>query len=722
MRPVLLLSLSLVACADAAPPRPIPPLTTAIPPMPLAVAQREAAPSPFGYPPTRRGDATETLFGKAVADPYRWLEDATTDETKSWMLAQNAFARDRLAKLPNRDAFAQRLRELFYVDSMGVPSHRGDRFFWSHRGKANEKTIVYWKEGKAGAEKVLLDPNTWSADGSVALGGWWPTHDGKTVAYKTKQNNSDEATLHVMDVALGKKSAIDVIEGAKYAAPAWTPKGDGFYYTWLPTDPKIPTTERPGFAEIRFHRLGQDPAKDAVVRGRTNDPKAFLSSSISWDGHFLLVYVSHGWTRSDVYFADLRKGLALRPLAVDIDAEFDVDAFGDVFYVRTNDGAPRYRVFKVDPKTPERSAWKEIVAERPDAMMSSSGIVGGKLTLTYLKDVVSHLEVRGFDGALVREVALPAIGTASGLYGREDEDLAYFSFNSFTYPTEIYETSVKTGAQSLWFKMKLPIRPDDFVVEQRFATSLDGTRVPMFVVRKKGEKAISPLILYGYGGFQGIEAPSFRASIYPWLEHGGTYVVANLRGGSEFGEEWHRAGMKTKKQNVFDDFVAVAAELVKEGYTRPESLVIQGGSNGGLLVGAALTQRPDLFRVALCEVPLLDMVRFHKFGSGKTWVEEYGSPDDEKEFAALHAYSPYHRVRAGSKYPSVLVLSADSDDRVDPMHARKFAAALQGASTGGIVLLRIEHNAGHGGPDMVKAWVEKLADEYAFAFAEIGRD
>ncbi len=420
-------------------------------------------------------------------------------------------------------------------------------------------------------------------------------------------------------------------------------------------------------------------------------------------------------------FMDLHaKAPAWVPLAVGQDAIYRVDVDRDRFFVRTNEGAPRYRIFRVDPVHPERASWKEIVPERPDATLDGANIVGHRLSVSYMKDVVTELALFDEDGHLVRRIDLPTLGSASVLSGEVDDDVAYYSFQSFTYPTEIFETSVATGKTTTWYKLKVPVDASKYDVEQRFATSKDGTRIPFFVVHAKGlaKTGDTPTILYGYGGFQSPEMPVFSSSIYPWLEQGGVWAVANLRGGSEYGEDWHRHGMRHEKQNVFDDYVAVAEELVKQGYTRPSKLAALGGSNGGLLVGAAITQRPDLFRVALCAVPLLDMVRYHMFGSGKTWVEEYGSADDAEDFKAIYAYSPYHHVKKGTKYPATLLLSADSDDRVDPLHASKFAAELQWASSGGPVLLRVEKHAGHGGADMVRSAVQRLADEYAFALAQ----
>jgi prolyl oligopeptidase len=673
------------------------------------------------YPVTRRVDQVDVIHGTRVDDPYRWLEDAKGDLVQGWTAAEDKLARDFLTKLPGREAIAARLKELFYVESVGAPRHVANRWFYPRRGAQTEKFAVFWREGRQGPEHVLLDPNGWSPDGSVSLGVWSVSYDGKTVAYTVKGNNSDEATLYVMDVASGKKSDIDVIEGAKYAYPSWTPNGDGFYYTRLPPAGAVPTADRPGYAEVRFHKIGTDPKGDALVHEKTGDPGTFIGAELSRDGRWLLAAIEHGWTRSDVYFQDLHAAdRAWRPLAVGRDARFEVTAFRRHLFVRTNDGAPKYRVFRVDPAHPERERWTEIVPERSDATLEAMSIVGGRLSLAYLKDVVSHLEVRDEGGALVREVELPTLGSASAFSGEPDDDVAYYSFQSFTYPTEIFETSVATGKTSTWYKLRVPVDPSRYSVEQSFAASRDGTRVPFFVVSARGAAAgPSPTILYGYGGFQAAQTPFFSSSIFPWLEHGGVWVVANVRGGSEYGEDWHRQGMRRSKQNVFDDYFAVAEELVRRGTTTPDRLAALGASNGGLLVGAAMTQRPSLFGVALCGVPLLDMVRYEQFGSGKTWAPEYGTVEDADDFRALLAYSPYHHVVAGTRYPATLLLSADSDDRVDPMHARKFAAALQSASSGGPVLLRVEHHSGHGGADLVRAAVEKVADEYAFAFDQL---
>jgi prolyl oligopeptidase len=639
------------------------------------------------------------------------------------MDAQDGLARAQLKTMPGRDAIADRLRQLLYYDALGTPIHRGNRYFYTRRLASKEKAIVYVREGRDGAERVLLDPNAWTKDGSEGLGGFWPSWDGKRVAFKVRHNNSDETTSYVLDADTLERSRIDVIDGTKYAGASWTPSGDGFYYTWIPPEGSVPVADRPGEQVIKFHRLGEDPAKDRVVVEKIGDPTTFQDVELSIDGRWLVRSVRHGWRSTDVSFRDGRRESGpWTTLVAGKDAIYDLDVFRDRFYVATNEGAPNRRVFAVDPAHPDRASWQEIVPERKNATLESANLVGGKLALVYLQDVLSHVEIRDLDGKLSRELPLPELGSASGLVGRPDEDEAYFSFESFTVPDTIYRTSVAQGGMQVFFRLEVPVDPSRYATEQVFATSQDGTKVPVFVVHAKGQKPDkdAPALLTGYGGFLISERPAFKPSIFPWLERGGVFALAVLRGGGEYGEEWHRAGMLTKKQNVFDDFIAAAEKLVADGWTSPAKLAIRGGSNGGLLVSAAEVQRPDLFGAVLCGVPLIDMVRYHLFGSGKTWISEYGSAADAEQFKAILAYSPMQHVKQGVRYPPTLLLSADADDRVDPMHARKFAAELQEASVGGPVLLRIERHSGHGGSDQIKATIEKTADEYAFALTATG--
>jgi len=678
----------------------------------------------LAYPPSRRVPEIDIVHGIAVPDPYRWLENADSREVERWASEEDALARSELSKLPLRDAIRSRLSELLYVENVGIPRHAGERLFFQRRGAHDEKYSVWVREGRLGPERILLDPTAFSTDGTVSLGAWSVSWDGRKCAFTVKANNSDEATLRVIDVSTGILSSVDTIDGAKYAWPSWTRDSDGFYYTRLPPAGSVPAADRPGYAEVRLHRLGRDPSTDSLIRPKNGDPRSFVSASLSKNGRWLVLTTEHGWTRTDVEVMDLRAPRRLvgewKPLSVGTDSRYDVEVDGDRMFVRTNEGAPNYRVFAVDPAHLERSAWVEVVAQRSEALQAAT-VVGHRLSLTYLKDVATELELREEDGTLVRQIALPSVGSSSGLVGDVDDDRAYYSFQSFTFPSEIFETSIRSGETTLYYALHVPVDASRYVTDQLFATSADGVRIPFFVVRdaERVSHGPSPTVLSGYGGFSISLTPAFSPSIFPWLERGGIWVVANLRGGGEYGEDWHRHGMRREKQHVFDDYIAVAEELVSRGLTRPADLVAMGRSNGGLLVGAAMTQRPDLFRVALCGVPLIDMVRYPLFGSGQTWVEEYGDPSDPDDFAALLAYSPLHHVEFGRRYPATLLLSADRDDRVDPAHARKFAAALQWASRGGPVLLRIERHAGHGGADRVQSSVDLISDEYAFALSQV---
>jgi prolyl oligopeptidase len=713
-------SLAVVCLAACSAGREVAAPPASAPPAPIVEPAKDPLPARLT---TRRDSVVETMFGTQVADPYRWLEDENSPDVREWMKAHDQEARARLGAIPGRDALAKRFRELYYVEAISAPVRRGSRLFYTRTHADREKAIVYWRDGENGAEKPLLDPNGWSTDGTVSLGYWVPSWDGRRIAYAVRPNAADEAYLQVMEVDTGKVSEVDRIEGAKYASPAWTPDSRGFYYEWLPTDPAIPVDVRPGYTEIRFHALGQDPAKDPVIHPRTGNPSSFLYSQLSRDGRWLFVYVVRGWSENDVFVRDLKGKGGFEPLILGKDATYEVMAWKDSFYITTNEGASNQRVFKVKPSKLERAHWREIVPEDPEASLQDASIVGGHLALGYLHNAASELRIATLDGKPVRTVKLPGIGSASGLIGLQDEDTAYFVFSSFTVPRQVYKTSVKTGAVELWAKVSLPIDPSPFEVEQVWYPSKDGTKVSMFVVRRKDmpRDGSSPALLYGYGGFNISMTPDFRASIYPWLEAGGIYAVPNLRGGGEYGKRWYDAGRLHAKQNVFDDYVAAGEWLVAQGYTRPSKLAIYGGSNGGLLVGAAMTQRPDLFGAVVCAVPLLDMLRYHLYGSGRTWIPEYGTAEKEEDFKTLFAYSPYHHVREGTRYPPLLMLSADHDDRVDPMHARKLVAAVEHASGDqSRVLLRIEAHAGHGGADQVRKAIDQSADMYAFLFEQLG--
>lgn len=730
-----------------------------------------SSPSASSPPATKREDISATQHGIRVEDPYRWLEDPKKPEVQAWVKAQNAHARRYLDALPTQGALQKRFAELMYFDAVSPPELRGGQEFFSRRYKDKEKPVLKVRPaGRDTEERTLLDPNELSADGSISLGSWFVSWNGKQVAYTLHENNADEATLFVREVATGKDSAIDKIPGAKYANPTWTPDNKGFYYEWLPSDPEIPISERPGRTELRYHALGTEPAKDRVVFPATGDPETFLSGGVSRDGRWLIVNVTRGWNQNDVYVRETssvsrQKAASQRPLAAGKPSstattssgkplsgleqarvharELGFDTFisgqeslfhvfwwNGSFYVHTNHEAPNYRILKVKPGALKLEQWREIVGEKP-AKLDGASVIGGQLVLSYLENASSRIMVHDLEGKRLRDVQLPGIGSASGMVGDPDRDEAYYAFSSFTQPTQVYQTSVARGASKLWAQIQLPIDTSKMEVEQTWYQSKDGTRISMFVVHRADipRDGSHPTLLYGYGGFNVDMTPSFSPLAVAWLEQGGVFALPNLRGGGEYGEAWHRAGMGANKQNVFDDFAAAARHLVSSGYTRSDRLAIYGGSNGGLLVGASMVQHPELFRAVVCSVPLLDMVRFHLFGSGKTWVAEYGSPDDPTQFATLYDYSPYHHVLPGVKYPSLLMMAADSDDRVDPMHARKFTAMVQWASSpeapGAVpdpsrpALFRVEENAGHGGADMVKKRIRYNADLTAFLLDQL---
>lgn len=666
-------------------------------------------------PPATRTDAIP-------GDAYRWLEDEKSPEVQKWMKEQDAFTREHIAQLAARPKLLSRYRELYYLDSMGAPIKRGGRLFYVRTHKNKEKAVVYWKQGSSGEEKVLLDPNTWSTDNTVSLGVWVPSWDGKKVVFAQKPNAADEATLYVLDVDTGERSAVDVIPGAKYASPSWLPDSKAFMYEWLPVDPSIPVSERPGYCEVRLHRLGAEVSSDEQVHPRTGDPKTFIGGGVSRDGRFHFVSIMRGWNENDVFIKRIGQDKTWQLLVAGKDAKYSVDSWKGQLYVFTDEGAPNKRVFKVDPKHLERKSWKEIIPEDKEAARESMVIVGGHFAIASLKKAVSVVELFTLEGKKVREVELPGLGTASNLVGDEDDDEAFFSFSSLTMPPQIFRTSVKTGKSAVYSKVEVPVDASRYEVRQVFYPSKDGTPISMFIVARKDVQldGKNPVLLYGYGGFDVSLRSSFTSFIYPWLEAGGVYAMPNLRGGGEYGKAWHDAGKGAKKQNVFDDFHAAAEYLIEQKWTNPQKLVIRGGSNGGLLVGAAMTQRPDLFRAVICAVPLLDMARYHLYGSGKTWVPEYGDPEKPDELKVLEAYSPYARVEKGRVYPAMLMMSADHDDRVDPFHARKFVAAVQAAAPEGVSWLRIEANAGHGGADQVAKAIENSSDQVAFLMSQVG--
>jgi prolyl oligopeptidase len=685
---------------------------------------------PLTYPPSRTVDAFDIHFGVKVADPYRWLEDGKSPEVQDWLAAQNKLARTYLDALPGRAALKKRFSELFRIDTIGAPDRAGDRYFYMRHKADQEKAVLYWRSATDpnAPEHVLIDPNQFIAQDNASLGTTSTSLDGKLLAYSLRPNNADEATLYVKDVESGKDLPGEVIEGAKYAEPSWLPDGSGFVYTYLPPGDPAHLSDRPGLAVVRFHKLGTDPKKDPVIHEKTGDPTKFIGADVSRDGKWIFFEQDNGGNRNDLYYQPLdgppTAGLAdsWRPIMVGKDFAYSIEAWKGEGYIITNEDAPHYRVFKVSLDNPRRSRWKEIIPESSTLVIQDVSVVGDHLVLNGLENIMSRIEILDLNGKLIRNLQLPGIGTA-GAGGEPDHDELFYEFNNFTQPPEIFQTSVTNDAQTLWAKINVPVDPTPYAVEQKWFTSKDGTKVPMFIVHRKDMPfdGSTPFMLYGYGGFDINMLPDFRGGYYPWLEAGGGFAIANLRGGGEFGEQWHQDGMLLKKQNVFDDCIAAAEYLIQQRYTSPEHLAVRGGSNGGLLVGAVITQRPDLFRAAVCEAPLLDMIRYPLYGGGKTWIPEYGSPDDPDQFKALYAYSPYHHVKPGTPYPSVLICTPQNDDRVAPMHAFKMAAALQAdTSSPHPILLRMETQSGHGGSDQVSKSIEYGTDIWDFLIHELG--
>ncbi len=688
----------------------------------LAEGARAAdTPPAAAWPATRRVDTVDTVGGVAVPDPYRWLEDAASPEVQAWSRAQDACARARLTTLAGRDALVARFRALYRVDATSVPVVRGGRLFYVRTKEGGEKPALYWREGRDGAERLLLDPETWLADGRASLGRWAPSWDGKRLAVTMRPGGGDEAVLHVLDVDSGARGP-EAIPGARYAEPDWTADGEGFFYEWLPVDPAIPEALRPGYAEVRYHALGTSPARDEVVRARTGDATVFQNVWLGPDGRYLVLYVARGWSENDVYVRDLRGDAGFRLVARGDGHRYGVTAHGEELLVWTNEGAPRGRLFRASASAPDRAGWRELVPEDPEATLQDVSVVGGHLALVYLRDAASEVRITTLGGAPVRTLALPIVGTATPLGGLPDSDEAWFQFSSFTRPPEVYRTSVATGEVTRWARVDLPIDPAPYVVEQVWYRSQDGTRVPMFLVRRRDapRDGSNRVLLTAYGGFGVSMTPAFRSTLYPWLEAGGMYAVANVRGGGEYGEAWHAAGRGANKQNAFDDFVAAGEHLVGAGWTTPSRLGITGTSNGGLLTAAVMTQRPDLWGAVVSAMPLTDMVRYPRTGAGRTWVPELGDPDDPRQLATLLALSPYHAVRAGTAYPPLLVLTGADDDRVDPLHARKFVAAVQHATAARAdTLLRVEAGAGHGGAQAATEAAAASADVHAFLLAAL---
>jgi len=672
------------------------------------------------YPQTRVDNVVDVLHGVEIVDPYRWLEDGNSPAVKDWVDAQNKYTQTLLEKVPGRQQIRKRLSTLLEIGSLGTPAPvKGFLFYTKREGEQNQP-ILYVRE--AGKDRVLIDPNQLAEDGTVALDWWYPSRDGKLLAYGISKDGSEQSTLYVRDVGTGKDLA-DVIERTRYSSVAWLPDNSGFFYTRYPKVGSVPKGQENYNRHVFFHKLGSDPVADPKIFGEGRAPEDMISVQISPDGRWLAATIFQGWAKSEIFIRDNASAdKKFVPLVEKVPAIFNVTLRNDRFYVRTNHEAPRYRLFLVDPSKLSRDEWREIIPQGKD-VLEGVAAVGDHLLAEYMHDAASRLVMLDRDGKLPKNIDLPTLGTLSGIGGEWDGTEIYYGFQSFTVPTSVFRLDLTTGKQELWDRVQADIDTGAYQVEQVRYSSKDGTKITMFLAYKKGlhKNADNPTLLYGYGGFNISLTPIFSATRFLHLEKGGVLAIPNLRGGGEYGEDWHRAGMLDKKQNTFDDFLAAAQWLIDHKYTRRDRLAIQGGSNGGLLVGAALTQRPDLFRAVVCQVPLLDMLRFHKFLIARLWIPEYGNPDDAEQFQWIQAYSPYQKVKAGTAYPAVLLTTAAADSRVDPLHARKMAARLQAAnSSAQPILLRQETRAGHGAGRPRSLTLDEQTDVWSFLTWQLG--
>jgi prolyl oligopeptidase len=698
----------------------------------------ESSEAPPGPPATRRDEVVETHHGVTVVDPFRWLEDGTSDEVRAWSAAQTAYTEGVLDRVPGARELGARLDALIRIGTVEPPvSATGRdgvvRYFHRRQGPGDDQPILYVREGLHGADRALVDPNQGRADGTTALDWWSPSWDGSLVAYGLSEGGDENSTLRVRDVGTGRDLGdTEVIARVRYASIAWLPDGSAFYYSRYPEKGAVPPGEESYHKRLYFHRIGRGEAHDPLVFGDGRPMTDTPSVEISPSGRWLVALVHRGWSRRELYLKDRAAGDGAPwiPVATPVeDAIFDAVVHDDHLLVRTNEGAPTYRLYRVDlggapgeDPVPPRSRWREILPPTDEVLITATEI-GGEIFAVYIAD--AHSVVRRFSaaGEPRGEIPLPTIGTVHAVHGRIDGREAFFDFTSFAVPAVVFRVDLDSNELSRWAEVKAPIDPAEFVITQERAVSRDGTTVPLFVSHKKGmvRDGSAPALLGGYGGFNISQMPAWSGARYAFLERGGVAVTANLRGGGEYGEAWHRAGMLGNKQNVFDDLFAVAEHLVATRVTSPERMAVLGGSNGGLLVGAAITQRPELFRAAVCMVPLLDMIRYHRFLIARLWVHEYGSADDPEQFRWLYGYSPYHHVEDGRRYPAVLFSTAEADTRVDPLHARKMAARLQ-AATGSDrpVLLRIESRAGHGAGKPISKRLEEARRVYAFLFWQLG--
>jgi len=689
--------------------------------VPLVSVSAETG-KPLAYPKAQKGDVVDVYHGVKIPDPYRSLEDPDSPETRAWIEAENKVTYGYLNEIPERAEIKKRLTQIWDYEKYYLPWKKGGRYFFEKNDGLQNQDVLYTVKSLDGTPRVLVDPNKLSEDGTVALRGLSVSEDGKLLAYALSKAGSDWQDWYVRDIDTGR-DLTDHLEWVKFSGASWTKDSKGVFYSRY--DAPKPGEELQAqnfYNKLYYHRIGTPQSQDVKVYDRPDQKEWGFSGDVTDDGRYLIIYVSHGTERKNmIFYKDLEAEDGKVVELIDkFEAQYSViDNDGPVFWVKTDQDAPRSRVVAIDIRKPGRSHWKEVIPQVAETL-GSANVVGNMFVARYLKDAHTQIKMFDLNGKFVREVELPGLGSAYGFGGKREETETFYTYSSYTDPGTIFRYDMITGNSEIYRRPKVDIDPDLYETRQVFYRSKDGTKVPMFITYKKPLKlnGNNPTLLYGYGGFNYAITPRFSVSKIVWMDMGGVYAVANIRGGGEYGKEWHEAGMKLTKQNCFDDFIAAAEWLIGNKYTAAPKLAIQGASNGGLLVGACMTQRPDLFGACLPAVGVMDMLRFHKFTIGWAWVSDYGTPDDPEkpeEFKALRAYSPLHNLKAGTAYPATMITTADHDDRVVPAHSFKFAAALQEAHSGHApVLIRIQTKAGHGGGKPTKMRIEEAADIYGF--------
>ncbi len=668
----------------------------------------------------KKVDVIDNYHGTKVADPYRWLEDPYSKESKQWMEEQNKRTFDFIRSHPKKEKIKQRLKEIINYEKYTVPVKRKNRYFFSKNNGLQNQPVIYMKEGLNGNPKEVLDPNKLSEDGTTALTNRDINNDGTMMAFALSMSGSDRQEIHMVETDTGKIQE-DIVKWCKFTSISWKKDGSGFYYSRYPEPGSVPDEDLNNYCKVYFHRPGTPQKDDELIYERPDDKELGFSAYVSEDGRFLLIHVFHGTdSENRFYYKEYDKDNKVIKLLDDADAAYEfIGNDGNIFYFNTNLDAPMYKIIAIDITKPQKENWKEIIPSTKDTI-EFGAIINGHLLLSYLHNAYNVIKIYDLEGNFIKELELPDMGSVNGISGKEKGDSEMFiQFSSFLYPAEIFRYDFDNGKIESFFKPNLKTDLTKYETKQKFFKSKDGTEIPMFIIHRKDIEynGDNPTILMGYGGFNVSLKPNFSVITLSWLELGGVYAVANLRGGGEFGEEWHRAGMLENKQNVFDDFISAGESLIEQKYTSTDKLAIMGGSNGGLLVGACMVQRPELFGAVICRVPVIDMLRYHKFTIGRYWVGEYGNAEKNKEhFDFLYAYSPLHNVKEGVNYPPTLICSADTDDRVVPAHAKKFASTLQEkqAENGNPILIRLEKKAGHGLGKPISKIIEEESDIFTF--------